>query len=72
MSLILQVIQSLNQFERFCLWALMISIIMSVAICQLQIHQLFSFGKKAKDPKRLIFICGQIFEYSFKGSRHFS
>ena len=34
MSQIFLVIQSLNPFEKFCLWALMIAINVSVAICQ--------------------------------------
>ena len=37
------VIQSLNLFEHFCLWALMIVINESVATCQLQIF--FSWKK---------------------------
>ena len=38
MSHIFLVIQSLNPFEKFCLWALMIAINVSVAIWQLPIR----------------------------------
>ena len=46
-SEIFLVIQSLNPFEKFCLWALMIAINVSVAICQLSIRQFCSFGKRS-------------------------
>ena len=46
MSQIFLVIQSLNPFENVCLCALMTAINVSVAICQLQICQFRSFGKK--------------------------
>ena len=39
-------IQSLTPFEKFCLWALIIAINVSVAICQLAIRQFSLFGKK--------------------------
>ena len=46
MSHIFLVLQSLKLFEIICLWDLIIvSIYMSVAICQLPIRQLCSFGK---------------------------
>ena len=38
MSEVFLVIQSLNPFEKFCLWDLMIAINVSVAICQLPIY----------------------------------
>ena len=44
MSQIFLVIQSLHPFETFCLWAVMIAIYVSVAICQLPIRQ--SLGKR--------------------------
>ena len=46
MSHILLLIQSLNPFLKFCLWALIIEINVSVAICQLPIREFSLFGKK--------------------------
>ena len=38
--------KSQNPHETICLWASVIAINVSVAICQLPIHQLSSFGKR--------------------------
>ena len=40
-------IQCLHQFKKFCLWTLMITINVSVAICQLPIRQFRSIGKRS-------------------------
>ena len=45
MSQIFLLIQSLNPYGKVCLWALMIAIDVSAAICQLPIRKLYSFGK---------------------------
>ena len=45
MSNVILVMQSLNHCEKFCLWALIIVINMSVAICQLPTCQFSAFRK---------------------------
>ena len=45
------VLQSLHPFEKFCLWASMSAVNVSVAICQLPVRQFCSFGKSLiKEP----------------------
>ena len=46
-SQIFLVKQFLHPFEKYCLWALMIAINVSVAICQLPIRQFCLFGKRS-------------------------
>ena len=47
MSHIFLVIQSLHPFEKLCLRALMITINVSVAVCQLPLRQFCSVGKRS-------------------------